>query len=85
MLFSNTKVIIQNFRPISMRDKDIVANFSPSFTIGKIRSYISLTKPRLLSTVIFSAVLGYILPLDSALSVSSLNYLIIEMTTNENE
>jgi len=60
-----------------MRDKDIVANFSPSFTIGKIRSYISLTKPRLLSTVIFSAALGYILPLDSILSISSLNYLLL--------
>ena len=60
-----------------MRDKDIVANFSPSLTIGKIKSYFTLTKPRLLSTVIFSAVLGYILPFDGTLSVSSLNYLIL--------
>ena len=44
---------------------------------GKIRSYISLTKPRLLSTVIFSALLGYILPFDSTLNLTSLNYLIL--------
>ena len=60
-----------------MRDKDIVANFFPFFTFGKIKSYIYLTKPRLLLSVIFSAVLGYILPLESALEISSLNFLII--------
>tara|TARA_Y100001970_G_C14246229_1_gene868474 strand:+ start:1387 stop:2295 length:909 start_codon:yes stop_codon:yes gene_type:complete len=60
-----------------MRDKDIVANFFPSFKIAKIRSYITLTKPRLLLTVIFSAVLGYFLPLNNTLDVSSINFLII--------
>ena len=45
--------------------------------MSKIRNYISLTKPRLLSSVIFSAALGYILPLDSVLSVSSLLYLLL--------
>ena len=63
-----------------MREKAIVANIFPSFTISKIKNYISLTKPRLLSSVIFSAVLGYILPLDSVLSVTSLLYLILGTT-----
>ena len=60
-----------------MRDKAILANSFPSFTIGKIRSYFTLTKPRLLSSVIFSAVLGYILPLNGNLGVYSLLYLIL--------
>ena len=60
-----------------MREKTILADIYPSFTSSKIRNYISLTKPRLLSSVIFSAALGYILPLDSVLSVSSLLYLLL--------
>ena len=63
-----------------MRDKAIVAIIFPSFTNSKIRNYISLTKPRLLSSVVFSAVLGYILPLSSILNVSSLLYLILGTT-----
>ena len=63
-----------------MRDKAIVANIFPSFSNSKIRNFISLTKPRLLSSVIFSAVLGYILPLDSIFSVSSLLSLILGTT-----
>ena len=60
-----------------MREKTILADIYPSFTSSKIRNYISLTKPRLLSSVIFSAALGYIIPLDSVLSVSSLLYLLL--------
>ena len=60
-----------------MRAKTILADIYPSFTSSKIRNYISLTKPRLLSSVIFSAALGYIIPLDSVLSVSSLLYLLL--------
>ena len=60
-----------------MREKTILADIYPSFTSSKIRNYISLTKPRLLSSVIFSAAIGYILPLGSVLSVSSLLYLLL--------
>ena len=60
-----------------MREKTILADIYPSFTSNKIRNYISLTKPRLLSSVIFSAALGYIIPIDSILSVSSLLYLLL--------
>ena len=60
-----------------MREKTILADIYPSFTSSKIINYISLTKPRLLSSVIFSAAIGYILPLDSVLSVSSLLYLLL--------
>ena len=60
-----------------MLEKTILAEIYPSFTSSKIRNYISLTKPRLLSSVIFSAAIGYILPLGSVLSVSSLLYLLI--------
>ena len=59
-----------------MLEKTLIEIY-PSFTSSKIRNYISLTKPRLLSSVIFSAALGYILPLDGVLSVSSLLYLLL--------
>ena len=59
-----------------MLEKTLVEIY-PSFTSSKIRNYISLTKPRLLSSVIFSAAIGYILPLGSVLSVSSLLYLLL--------
>ena len=60
-----------------MQEKTVLADIYPSFTSSKIRNYISLTKPRLLSSVIFSATIGYILPLGSVLSVSSLLYLLL--------
>ena len=60
-----------------MNDKTIVANIYPSLNISKIRDYISLTKPRLLSSVLFSTVVGYILPVDSAGSVFPLLYLLL--------
>ena len=63
-----------------MLEKTILAEIYPSFTSSKIRNYISLTKPRLLSSVIFSAAIGYILPLGSVLSVSSLLYLLLGTT-----
>jgi len=52
-----------------MNDKTIVANIYPSLNFSKIRDYITLTKPRLLSSVLFSTVLGYILPVDSSADV----------------
>jgi len=60
-----------------MNDKSIVANIYPSLNISKIRDYISLTKPRLLSSVLFSTVVGYILPVDSSGSVFPLLYLLL--------
>ena len=60
-----------------MNDKTIVAYIYPSLNFSKIRDYISLTKPRLLSSVLFSTVVGYILPLDSAASVFPLIYLLL--------
>ena len=60
-----------------MNDKTIVANIYPSLNISKIRDYISLTKPRLLSSVLFSTVVGYILPVDSSGSVFPLLYLLL--------
>ena len=65
-------MILQN-----MNDKTIVAYIYPSLNFSKIRDYISLTKPRLLSSVLFSTVVGYILPLDSAASVFPLLYLLL--------
>ena len=62
---------------MNMREKTLLAGIYLPFTSSKIRNYISLTKPRLLSSVIFSAALGYIIPLDSVLSVSSLLYLLL--------
>ena len=60
-----------------MNEKTIVANIYPSLNISKIRDYISLTKPRLLSSVLFSTVVGYILPVDSSGSVFPLLYLLL--------
>ena len=60
-----------------MNDKTIVANIYPSLNISKIRDYISLTKPRLLSSVLFSTVVGYFLPVDSSGSVFPLLYLLL--------
>ena len=60
-----------------MNDKTIVANIYPSLNVSKIRDYISLTKPRLLSSVLFSTVVGYILPVDSSGSVFPLLYLLL--------
>ena len=60
-----------------MNDKTIVANIYPSLNISKIRDYISLTKPRLLSSVLFSTVVGYIIPVDSSGSVFPLLYLLL--------
>ena len=60
-----------------MNEKTIVANIYPSLNISKIRDYISLTKPRLLSSVLFSTVVGYILPVDSSGTVFPLLYLLL--------
>ena len=60
-----------------MNDKTFVANIYPSLNISKIRDYISLTKPRLLSSVLFSTVVGYILPVDSSGSLFPLLYLLL--------
>ena len=60
-----------------MNNKIFEANIYPSLNISKIRDYISLTKPRLLSSVLFSTVVGYILPVDSSGSVFPLLYLLL--------
>ena len=60
-----------------MNEKTIVANIYPSLNFSKIRDYITLTKPRLLSSVLLSTVLGYFLPVDSSGSVFPLIYLLL--------
>jgi len=60
-----------------MNEKTIVANVYPSLNFSKIRGYITLTKPRLLSSVLLSTVLGYILPVDSSADVLPLLYLLL--------
>ena len=60
-----------------MNDKTIVANIYPSLNFSKIRDYTTLTKPRLLSSVLLSTVLGYFLPVDSSGSVFPLIYLLL--------
>ena len=60
-----------------MNDKTIVANIYPSLNFSKIRDYITLTKPRLLSSVLFSTVLGYSLPVNSSAGVFPLLYLLL--------
>ena len=58
-----------------MSEKALGVNIFPSFTISKIRDYIALTKPRLLASVLFSTVLGFILPQDSLITLKPLIYL----------
>jgi len=60
-----------------MNDKTFVANIYPSLNFSKIRDYITLTKPRLLSSVLFSTVLGYSLPVNSSAGVFPLLYLLL--------
>ena len=60
-----------------MNGKTIVANIYPSLNFSKIRDYITLTKPRLLSSVLLSTVLGYILPVDSSAGIFPLLYLLL--------
>ena len=59
-----------------MSKRTLGVNIYPSYTISKIRNYITLTKPRLLSSVLFSAGLGFVLPQDSVISVLPLPYLL---------
>ena len=60
-----------------MNGKSTVANIYPSLNFSKIRDYITLTKPRLLSSVLLSAILGYILPVDSSAGIFPLLYLLL--------
>ncbi len=60
-----------------MREKAIESRAFPAYSASKTESYISLTKPRLLSSVILSAVLGFILPMSSSNTVLQLLYLIL--------
>ena len=60
-----------------MNNKAFVANIYPSLNFSKIRDYIPLTKPRLLSSVLFSTVVGYILPVGSSAGVLQLLYLLL--------
>jgi len=62
---------------MNMREKTLLAGIYLPFTNSNIRNYISLTKPRLLSSIIFSAALGYIIPSNSVLSISPLLYLLL--------
>ncbi len=60
-----------------MSEKALSAGDSPYITSSKIRDYITLTKPRLLYSVLFSAVLGFVLPQNSAINVIPLFYLLL--------
>ena len=60
-----------------MSEKALSAGDSPYITSSKIRNYITLTKPRLLYSVLFSAVLGFVLPQYSAINVIPLFYLLL--------
>ena len=60
-----------------MSEKSLGVNIFPSFAVRKIRDYITLTKPRLLSSVLFSTVLGFVLPEDSVITVLPLLYLLL--------
>ena len=62
---------------MKLNDKTIVANIYPSLNFSKIRDYITLTKPRLLSSVLLSTVLGYFLPVNSSAEVLSLLNLLL--------
>jgi protoheme IX farnesyltransferase len=60
-----------------MSKRALGVSIYPSFTVSKIRDYITLTKPRLLSSVLFSTGLGFVLPLDSVITVLPLLYLLL--------
>ena len=60
-----------------MSEKVLGADVYPSVTASKIRDYLTLTKPRLLSSVLFSTVLGFVLPLDNVITVLPLLYLLL--------
>ena len=60
-----------------MSEKALSAGDSPYITSSKIRDFITLTKPRLLYSVLFSAVLGFVLPQNSAINVIPLFYLLL--------
>jgi protoheme IX farnesyltransferase len=59
-----------------MSEKTLGAGVFPSITLSKIKDFITLTKPRLLSSVLFSTVLGYVLPQNSVITVLPLLYLL---------
>ena len=66
-----------HFNQRNMSEKALDAGVYPSVTVNKIRDYLSLTKPRLLASVLFSAVLGFVLPQDSVITVLPLLYLLL--------
>ena len=47
-----------------------------AYSVSKIENYISLTKPRLLASVILSAILGFVLPMSLSNTVLQLIYLL---------
>ena len=47
-----------------------------AYSVSKIENYISLTKPRLLASVILSAVLGFVLPMSLSNTILQLIYLL---------
>ncbi|SVE29870.1 uncharacterized protein METZ01_LOCUS482724, partial [marine metagenome] len=47
-----------------MSEKAIRNRAYPDYFSGKLENYISLSKPRLLASVILSAVLGFVLPMN---------------------
>ncbi|MEC9461436.1 MAG: protoheme IX farnesyltransferase, partial [SAR324 cluster bacterium] len=59
-----------------MSEKTLGAGVFPTITLSKIKDFITLTKPRLLSSVLFSTVLGYVLPQNSVIAVLPLMYLL---------
>ncbi len=60
-----------------MSEKVLRASDYPSLTYSKIRDYVSLTKPRLLYSVLFSTALGFVLPQDNLITFLPLVYLLL--------
>ena len=60
-----------------MSEKALEAEAYSSFTASKFKDYIALTKPRLLSSVLFTSVLGFVLPQNVGITVLPLLYLLL--------
>ena len=60
-----------------MSEKAIRSRAYPDYLSSKLENYLSLTKPRLLSTVVLSALLGFVLPMGLSNTFLQLLFLLI--------
>ncbi len=63
--------------PLKMRDKIASLDVYPTYHYGRFRDYIIMTKPRLLFSVVFSAALGYCLPVNGSIDFFPLFFLLL--------